>query len=303
MLAGVLAVLGVALIAGAAASQVSPPTPPPVGEPSDGQVVPVPAVDPADAPLLLAAPWALGPSPLGPYPARWWWGDLLDGPRGLLPRGPGPVPGADPARSGPAGDPARSDPAEADRLRALAAVPVSPPATITIPTIGVVSPVESVGLAPSGEMEVPAPGPLYDRAAWYRYSVTPGRQGPSVIIGHTDSRETGPSVFFELGRMRPGDRVDVARADGVVVTFAVSAVRTVAKDTFPTDAVYGATRGPELRLITCGGSFDAAARSYRDNIVVFAREVPPPPVRADPPVPTTPAPGLPARVPMRLPGR
>ncbi len=26
----------------------------------------------------------------------------------------------------------------------------------------------------------------------------------------------------------------------------------------------------ELRLITCGGDFDRAARSYRDNLVVYA---------------------------------
>ena len=45
------------------------------------------------------------------------------------------------------------------------------------------------------------------------------------------------------------------------------------KDAFPTDRVYGPTAGPELRLITCGGSFDRSAGSYRDNTVVFAREV------------------------------
>jgi hypothetical protein len=34
--------------------------------------------------------------------------------------------------------------------------------------------------------------------------------------------------------------------------------------------VYGDTPGPQLRLITGGGTFDRAARSYRDNVVVFA---------------------------------
>ena len=43
------------------------------------------------------------------------------------------------------------------------------------------------------------------------------------------------------------------------------------KSAFPTAEVYGNTAGPELRLVTCGGDFDRAAHSYRDNVVVFAR--------------------------------
>lgn len=161
--------------------------------------------------------------------------------------------------------------------RAAEAGPIatsSPPATLRIPAIRVDSPVDQVGLNPDRTMEVPAEGtPGYDHAAWFRYSVTPGRQGPSVIIGHVDSAEAGPSVFFELGRLRPGERAEVVRADGVTVTFEVTEVAVYPKDAFPTDRVYGPTAGPELRLITCGGTFDSGAGSYRDNTVVFAREV------------------------------
>lgn len=151
--------------------------------------------------------------------------------------------------------------------------PPSPPARLVVGRIGVDSRVTSVGLNPDRTMEVPAKGPLYDLAAWYRYSVTPGQQGPSVIIGHIDSVENGPSVFFRLGALAPGDTVEVTRADGRVVTFAVYATRAFPKDAFPTAEVYSGTAGPELRLITCSGSFDEAARSYRDNTVVFAREI------------------------------
>lgn len=35
--------------------------------------------------------------------------------------------------------------------------------------------------------------------------------------------------------------------------------------------MYAETDGAELRVITCGGSFDAARRSDRDNITVYAR--------------------------------
>jgi hypothetical protein len=145
------------------------------------------------------------------------------------------------------------------------------PVAIDIPAIGVSGPVNSVGLQPDGALEVPAPGPLYDQAAWYRGSPTPGRLGPAVILGHVDSAANGPSVFFRLGDLRPGDRATVTLADRSTRTFAVDAVRSYPKDAFPQLEVYGDTPGPELRLITCGGDFDRAAHSYRDNTVVFAR--------------------------------
>ena len=43
-----------------------------------------------------------------------------------------------------------------------------------------------------------------------------------------------------------------------------------AEDAFPTAAVYGDLDHAGLRVITCGGEFDAGAQSYRDNTVVFA---------------------------------
>ena len=164
----------------------------------------------------------------------------------------------------------------APRPSAPVGPPPSPPVRLVVVKLGVDSRVASVGLNPDRTMEVPAKGPLYDLAAWYRYSVTPGQQGPSVIIGHIDSAENGPSVFYRLGELAPGDTVSVTREDGRTVPFTVYATRSFAKDAFPTGEVYAGTAGPELRLITCSGSFDASARSYRDNTVVFLRESGPP---------------------------
>jgi hypothetical protein len=63
----------------------------------------------------------------------------------------------------------------------------------------------------------------------------------------------------------------VDRADGSTVSFTVTRVDRYPKDAFPTDRVYAPTSEPELRLITCGGTFDRSERSYEDNVVVFAR--------------------------------
>ena len=46
-----------------------------------------------------------------------------------------------------------------------------------------------------------------------------------------------------------------------------------AKDHFPTSAVYGPTPDAQLRLITCGGTFDPAIGSYLNNVVVYAAQI------------------------------
>jgi len=149
-------------------------------------------------------------------------------------------------------------------------LPPSEPIAIDIPAIGVHSEVQQVGLTAERTIEVPAPGPLYDQAAWYKYSSTPGAIGPAIIVGHVDSATDGPSVFYHLGGLQPGDEVLVTRRDGTVAIFTVEAVRRYPKDDFPTELVYGHTDYAALRLITCGGTFDRAERNYLDNVIVFA---------------------------------
>jgi hypothetical protein len=146
---------------------------------------------------------------------------------------------------------------------------VARPVAVTIPVIGVRASVVDLGLTDTGALQVP---PSTTVAGWYTGSPRPGAIGSAIIAGHIDSR-TGPGVFFRLSRLRPGDRVYVRRADGTLAVFRVTAVRAYAKDDFPTAAVYGPAPDAELRLITCGGTFDPALRSYLSNTVVYAAEV------------------------------
>lgn len=147
-------------------------------------------------------------------------------------------------------------------------VQVAPPVGLDIPTIGVhVTGVTDLVLDEHGALEIPTdPGIV----GWYPLGPAPGEKGPAVLAGHVNYAGV-PGVFARLHELKPGDRVTVPRADGSVATFEVYAVDQYAKDAFPTDAVYGDRPDPELRLITCGGDLDAAAHSYRDNIVVSAR--------------------------------
>ena len=125
---------------------------------------------------------------------------------------------------------------------------------------------EIVSRLPDGSLQVPKD---WDTAGWYDKGPRPGQPGPAVILGHVDSK-TGPAVFYRLRALRPPDIVRVGLADGRTLVFRVQRVERYPKDEFPTEAVYFPTLNRELRLITCGGEFDYAAKSYRDNIVVYA---------------------------------
>ena len=141
------------------------------------------------------------------------------------------------------------------------------PVWLTIPAIGVKAPIVNLGLNRDGTLQVPSTTTM---VGWYTNSPRPGATGAAVIAGHVDSR-TGPGVFFWLRSMRRGQRIYVRRADGTLAVFTVTAVRSYAKVRFPTAMVYGPVPDAELRLITCGGTFDYARRSYLSNVIVYAR--------------------------------
>lgn len=144
------------------------------------------------------------------------------------------------------------------------------PTSVRVPAIDLdEDTVLRLGIAPDGSAEVPAD---YDRVGWFDRGAVPGDRGATVLLGHVDSR-TGPAVFYRLRDLRPGDTIDVARADGTTARYAVRRTEQVAKDRFPTFAVFGATSEDVLRLVTCAGEFDRGARSYTDNLVVHADRV------------------------------
>ncbi len=153
-------------------------------------------------------------------------------------------------------------------------LPASAPVRLVVPAIGVDTELMDLGLNPDGTLEVP-PGAF--PAGWYTGGPTPGERGPAVIAGHVSWRSDA-GVFHDLAALLAGDLLTVQRADQSVATFVVVDVQEYPKDAFPTEAVYGDTVGPELRLITCGGDFDTATGHFVDNVVVYATLVPPPDV-------------------------
>jgi len=179
-----------------------------------------------------------------------------------------------------------------DRLAPLRTLPAlqepvmlaaAPPVALQIPAIGVRTRLVQLGITRQGTLQVPS-SPYV--AGWYTGSPRPGEIGSSVIAGHIDSY-LGPGVFYRLGELHPGDRIYVRQANGRSAVFEVTAVHEYPKAHFPGAAVYAPVPDAELRLITCGGTFDYATRSYLNNVVVYSTEVPAMP--AMPAMPATPA--------------
>lgn len=156
----------------------------------------------------------------------------------------------------------------------LADVDLSPPPApvdISLPSIGVDAPVVPVGVDPDGLMSVPED---VGEVGWYRWGSAPeSGEGTIVLAGHVDSRSQGRGAFFDLRVMEVGDEVTVLDEEGTETTWRVTGRRTYDKASLPVDELYRRDGQPRLLLITCGGDFDADARSYRSNVVVEAELV------------------------------
>ncbi len=137
---------------------------------------------------------------------------------------------------------------------------------VSIPDIGVSSDIELLTLDSTGALLPPVD---FNKAGWYSGGVVPGRIGPAIIAGHIDS-VTAPAVFANLHRVTPGMKILVSLSDGTALTFEADRSEVAPKTQFPSSAVYGNVPTPQLRVITCDGTFNRATGHYDDNLVVYA---------------------------------
>lgn len=174
-----------------------------------------------------------------------------------------------------AGSPATGDvlglPAGPVRLPSPAApLRAATPQRLDVPGIGVQAPVVVRGLDAQGAVD-PPPYTQPGVVGWYGAGAAPGARGVALLVGHVDTR-TRPAVFYRLSTLRAGATVRVVRADGRVAEFTVDDVRVLPREGFDARQAYGPREAgrAELRLITCGGTFDRAGGTYTANVVVSA---------------------------------
>ncbi|MBT2544476.1 class F sortase [Streptomyces sp. ISL-44] len=144
------------------------------------------------------------------------------------------------------------------------------PQRVDVPSIGIQAPVISRGLDADGAIKAPpydSPGTV----GWWSNGVQPGAAGAALMVGHVDTKSK-PAVFYGLSSAQPGDKVRVVRADGSVAEFTIEDVRVYERAAFDPHKAYGQrVKGrAELRLVTCGGSYDKTAKEYTANVVVSA---------------------------------
>jgi hypothetical protein len=151
---------------------------------------------------------------------------------------------------------------------ATAAAGPPTPVRVRIPALRIDAPVSpsAIDLA-HGVLGIPAD---IQRIGWWRDGMAPGATSGTILLaGHVDSAKAGRGAFFPLGKAQRGALVQLTTAAGRTYSYRVAAVRSYPKNALPID-VFSRTGRPRLVLVTCGGAFDAAARRYRDNIVVVA---------------------------------
>lgn len=149
-------------------------------------------------------------------------------------------------------------------------LPYSVPRRVVIPEIQVDAPIMPVGLDADGWVDAPPPEDP-NLAGWFSGAVSPGEKGTAVVVGHVDNKQ-GPAVFYGLGALRKGNRVEISREDGKTAVFEIYGIEVFSKNDFPSDRVYNSTGSAELRVITCGGGF-SQQNGYEGNVVTFARLV------------------------------
>ncbi len=143
-----------------------------------------------------------------------------------------------------------------------------PPVQLRIDAIDAVLPIEPVGVKDDGSMDIPV---LPAEAGWYRFGPAPGdAAGSAVVAAHVDSRAYGVGPLGRLRDLPIGSRVEVTGSDGALHTFEVASVTYIPRAELPVADYFSRTGEPMLVIITCGGSFDEATRSYSDNVVAIA---------------------------------
>jgi sortase (surface protein transpeptidase) len=138
-------------------------------------------------------------------------------------------------------------------------VVIRDPAKLIIPSVGVDAPVEHVDF-----LAVPKDP---KNVAWFRSGAAPGQPGTATFDGHLDWT-TGPAVFWNLSKLKPGDQVFVTGADGQRQGWAVDLVESVSVTSTPPVWLYANDGPPRISLITCGGTW--LGQVYSNRLLVRA---------------------------------
>ncbi|WP_426354532.1 class F sortase [Exiguobacterium sp. R-39] len=141
------------------------------------------------------------------------------------------------------------------------------PNRLKIPAIDVNAKIEVVGKDDKGRMDVPK---QTDQVGWYQYGAKANQTGNVILAGHLDDTD-GPAVFYDLAKVKRGQRIEVSSKTGEQVSYVVTNVMPYPVDQAPVGSIFGATLAQRLTLITCVGTF-TQSKGYDQRLVVTAEQ-------------------------------
>lgn len=142
------------------------------------------------------------------------------------------------------------------------------PVSLAIPSLAIDMPVTDVGVADTGQMELPTDPAV---AGWYRYGAdATSTSGRILIAAHVDAVDYPIGPLARLRDVPAGEAVRLTAADGTSREFVVQSLTYYEKTSLPTAELFERGGPSALVLVTCGGPFDSQTGHYRDNVVAVA---------------------------------
>jgi sortase A len=147
-------------------------------------------------------------------------------------------------------------------------VPPFNPKYISISSIGIGNtPILALGKLASGA--IATPNTIYE-TGWYAGSSRPGQSGAMFIYGHVSSW-TADGIFYNLKKLKPGDKVTIVRGDNALYSYQVVSSKIYPYNNVNMNQVLSPiTAGtPGLNLMTCTGSVMKGTSEFNERLVVY----------------------------------
>lgn len=156
-------------------------------------------------------------------------------------------------------------------IRDPGGIPQGLPVRLKIPVIHVDSAIEDAFITSDGRMDVPA-GSI--NVAWFALGPHPGKVGSAVIGGHFGIDNGIPKVFYELNKLKVGDKIYVVDDKNDTLAFVVRSISSFDRDADATTVFTSLDGLAHLNLITCEGVWNRVNDSYPQRRVVFTDAIP-----------------------------
>lgn len=176
-----------------------------------------------------------------------------------------------PATEFPASESTNTKSRAYSEIRNPGGIPRGLPVRLKIPIIGVNSAIEDALITPDGRMDVPK-GSV--NVAWFSLGPRPGEIGSAVIGGHFGIDYGIPKVFYNLDKLKVGDKIYIENDKDDTLAFVVRSISLFDRNADASNVFTSSDGLAHLNLITCEGVWNRVNDSYPKRRVVFADAIP-----------------------------